>query len=149
MRSIIEPEAQQEVERRLDSLHADSPRQWGTMTPAQMLLHCRKQIGLGTGEVRSRSMFPRPVQWLAKQTFGFRLPWSRNLPTAPAMVSTGQDGLDFQEELAALKDTVNGFVALPDSADLSGHPIFGSMDKDEWGRIIYKHLDHHLRQFGL
>jgi len=148
MKNISEPAVLEEVFQRLDALDSDTPRLWGTMTPAQMLLHCRKQIGLGTGEVRSKRLYPAPIQWLIKQTIGFLIPWSKNLPTAPAMVSTKEDGLDFQTELTELKNTINGFVALPENAALSGHPIFGNMTKEEWGRIIYKHLDHHLRQFG-
>ncbi|MCF8257537.1 MAG: DUF1569 domain-containing protein [Flavobacteriales bacterium] len=148
MKNINDPQVLQEVFQRLDALDPDTPHLWGTMTVAQMLLHCRKQVGLGTGDVKSKKLYPAPLQWLIKHTVGFLIPWSRNLPTAPAMVSTKEDGLDFQTELSALKNIVNQFIALPENAALSGHPIFGSMTKDEWGRIIYKHLDHHLHQFG-
>lgn len=148
MKNISEPAVLQEIMGRLDALDSDTPRLWGTMTVSQMLKHCRLQIGLGTGAVRSKAMLPGFIQWLAKQTFGFRLPWSKNLPTAPAMVSSKDDGLDFENELRQLRETLHNFAALPPSAKLSGHPIFGSMSKDEWGRIIYKHLDHHLAQFG-
>ncbi len=133
---------------RLAAVTTESPRQWGTMSPAEMLLHCRKQIGLGTGEVPAKAMFPSPIQWLAKQTFGFTLPWKRNLPTAPEMVARGQDGLDVGQERDALVQVIQDFNRLPDDAVLSGHPIFGRMTKAEWGCIIQKHLDHHLRQFG-
>jgi hypothetical protein len=148
MNNISESEVFNEVFHRLDALDHDTPRLWGTMTVTQMLKHCRLQIGLGTGAVKSKGMFPGFIQWLAKQSFGFRLTWSKNLPTAPAMVSSKDDGLDFNTELTQLKEVVTAFVALPENAALSGHPIFGNMTKEEWGRIIYKHLDHHLRQFG-
>lgn len=148
MKNISEPTVLQEVFQRLDALEYETPQLWGTMTAPQMLLHCSKQIGLGTGEVRSKKLYPAPIQWLIKLTVGFLIPWAKNLPTAPAMVSTKEDGLEFQTELAALKHSINDFVALPDNASLAGHPIFGSMTKEEWGRIIYKHIDHHLRQFG-
>jgi hypothetical protein len=148
MRSITDPAAHASIIARLISITPLTARVWGRMTPAQMLLHCRNQIGLGTGDVSAKAMFPSPVQWLAKQTFGFVLPWSRNLPTAPEMVAYGHDGLDFNGEMNALRDSISAFVALPEDAHLEGHPIFGKMSKDEWGKIIYKHLDHHLRQFG-
>jgi hypothetical protein len=28
------------------------------------------------------------------------------------------------------------------------HPFFGKMNTDEWNALMFKHLDHHLRQFG-
>jgi len=148
MKSITDPACEAAILSRLAAIKADAPRVWGTMTPAQMLLHCRKQIGLGTGEVSSKAMYPSFIQWMAKQTFGFIIPWSRNLPTAPEMVAYGNDGLDFNAEMQALCTAVTAFNALPDDASLSGHPIFGKMTKEEWGRVIHKHLDHHLRQFG-
>lgn len=148
MRTITNSATETAILSRLAVVQPDSPRVWGTMTPAQMLLHCRKQIGLGTGKVAAKAMFPSFIQWLAKQTFGFRLSWSRNLPTAPEMVAYGNDGLDFGEEMSALRDTISAFIALPENAQMEGHPIFGKMTKEEWGKIIYKHLDHHLRQFG-
>lgn len=149
MRNIADNEAFDEVKQRLAALDADTARLWGTMTPAQMLMHCRLQIGLGTGAVRSKPMFPKVVQWLAKQSFGFRLKWKRDLPTAPAMVATTHDGLDISAEREALLATISDFIGRDEQAALSGHPIFGNMSKAEWGRIIYKHLDHHLRQFGV
>jgi hypothetical protein len=149
MKNIADTTDFNAVIQRINALTSDAPRLWGTMTPAQMLLHCRIQIGFGTGEVKSKKLYPAPIQWLIKQTVGFRIPWSKNLPTAPAMVSTAKDGLDFETEKAALQATIAHFAHLPTDATLAGHPIFGAMNKDEWGRIIYKHLDHHLRQFGV
>jgi len=149
MKNIAEPTHLAEIKRRIEALQNDSPRKWGTMSPAQMLLHCRLQIELGTGEVKSKKLYPAPIQWIVKHTVGFRIPWSRNLPTAPAMVSTKNDGLDFATEKAALLKTIAQFTSLSGDAPLTGHPIFGTMNKEEWGHIIYKHLNHHLRQFGV
>ena len=149
MKSIADSELNSEINRRIELLKVDTARLWGTMTPAQMLLHCRLQIGLGTGEVKSINLYPAPIQWIVKHTVGFHIPWSRNLPTAPAMVSTKNDGLDFTTEKTVLLQIITQFTSLSVDSTLSGHPIFGAMNKEEWGRIIYKHLDHHLRQFGV
>lgn len=149
MKNIADSEQNSEIIRRIELLKVDTARLWGTMTTAQMLLHCRLQIGLGTGEVKSKQLYPAPIQWIVKHTVGFRIPWSRNLPTAPAMVSTKKDGLDFATEKASLLKTIVQFTSISVDTSLSGHPIFGAMTKEEWGRIIYKHLDHHLQQFGV
>ena len=29
------------------------------------------------------------------------------------------------------------------------HPKFGPLTQSEWGRLAWKHRDHHLRQFGV
>ncbi len=29
------------------------------------------------------------------------------------------------------------------------HPFFGNLNSEEWDTLNWKHLDHHLRQFGV
>ena len=143
MKSIQDKGTLDEVVNRINVLKGTEQRLWGTMTVSQMLAHCTKQLEMGTGAIPTRSMFPKPIQWLAKQTFGFKLPWSRNLPTAPEMVARKE--VDFDNERTRLLETIDLFLK---TESLGLHPIFGNMTKEEWCKIAYKHLDHHLRQFG-
>lgn len=144
MKSIQDNETVVEVVNRINCLKGTEQRLWGTMTVSQMLVHCRKQLELGTGEIPGKPMFPKPILWLVKQLFGFRIPWSKNLPTAPEMVASKE--ADFEIERKNLLRSIETFRK---SENFGVHPIFGEMDKSEWGKIAYKHLDHHLRQFGV
>jgi hypothetical protein len=149
MKNILDPQVFAEVNLRIDRLKADTARQWGTMSPAQMLWHCRQQVGVGTGELKVKNMFPAPVSWLLKKTFAGRVPFGKGMSTIPGIEAGAREGLHFENEKAALKTDLAAFIKLPTESILKTHPIFGTMTDDDWGQIIYKHLDHHLRQFGL
>jgi hypothetical protein len=143
MRTLLQPSDFESIVERLNSLDGTDKRLWGTMSESQMLEHCRKQIEMAIGKIPTKPLFPRPLQWLTKITFGYYLPWPKNLITAPEMVARSEDKLEI--ELEKLLVAVSAFV---EAEKLYPHPIFGNLTKEDWGLIIYKHLDHHLRQFG-
>lgn len=143
MRTLLQPSDYEYVLTRLNALNGSENRLWGTMTESQMLAHCRKQIEMALGEIPTKPMFPRPIQWLSKITFGYYIPWSKNLVTAPEMIA--KDDVLFDAEHEQLLSLITEFM---EAKELFPHPIFGNMTKADWGLIIYKHLDHHLRQFG-
>jgi len=59
------------------------------------------------------------------------------------------DARDFERERAALKAQIQRFVEVARAGKLhSSHPFFGPMTRDDWDCIQWKHVDHHLRQFG-
>jgi hypothetical protein len=128
---------------RLNSLDGSESSQWGMMSESQMLEHCRKQIEMAIGKIPIKPLFPRPLQWLTKITFGYYIPWPKNLITAPEMVAKSEEEIEI--ELEKLLVVVSAFL---EAEKLYPHPIFGNLTKEDWGLIIYKHLDHHLRQFG-
>ena len=143
MRTLGQPHDLEFITKRLNSLKGSELRLWGTMTEGQMLLHCRRQIEMAIGKIPTKPLFPRPIQWLTKITFGYCIPWPKNLLTAPEMVS--KDETVFEFELEKLLGLITQFV---EGVEFHPHPIFGNLTKEDWGLIIYKHLDHHLRQFG-
>lgn len=143
MRTLLHPSDFESIVERLNSLNGSEKRLWGTMTESRMLEHCRKQIEMAIGKISTKPLFPRPLQWLTKITFGYYIPWPRNLITAPEMVAKSEEKLDV--ELEKLLVVVSAFL---EAEKLYPHPIFGNLTKEDWGLIIYKHLDHHLRQFG-
>lgn len=143
MRTLLQPSDFESIVERLNSLDGSEMRLWGTMTESQMLEHCRRQIEMAIGKIPTNPLFPRPLQWLTKITFGYYIPWPKNLITAPEMV--GKSEAEFEVELEKLLAVVSAFLEVE---KLHPHPIFGNLTKEDWGLIIYKHLDHHLRQFG-
>jgi hypothetical protein len=72
----------------------------------------------------------------------------RNSPTARELIITGDP--DFAKERARLSELIDLLVAAaPAGCTSHPHPFFGRLKPDEWGILMYKHLDHHLRQFGV
>jgi acyl transferase domain-containing protein len=138
-----------EIVGRLQKLHADSPRQWGTMSAAQMLRHCRAQIEFilqpnPKAKVYKTLLRFAPARWVAL----YLLPWGKNLKTAPEMDVNKQltDTGSFAHEQHTLLQRLQELYATDKVQAI--HPLLGNMGKQQWGRVVWKHLDHHLRQFG-
>jgi hypothetical protein len=147
MKSLFEPEAFSEIKKRLANLTENSPKQWGKMTHAQMLHHCQGPLNI-TLEKNDYGIKPN---WLARLFFKKSLysdkPWSKGLPTAKFLRET-QDR-DFKTEKANLEALLDEFEANRDRTDWKPHPGFGKFTREQYGKMHYKHLDHHFRQFGV
>jgi hypothetical protein len=143
MKNFFDDAELKSITERLNGLDGNEKRLWGKMTLSQMLRHCRLQLEMGLNVIPSKAQFPASIQWLTKQTVGFLIPWPRNLITAPEMVV--KDDAEFVHERSLLLQRITETV---ENDDIGSHPFFGQMNKEEWGKVVYKHLDHHLKQFG-
>ena len=147
MKSLFDQEAIAEIRQRLDNLSEDSQRQWGKMTPGQMLHHCQGPFNIMLG----KNDYGMKPNWLAQLLFKKSLyndkPWRKNLPTAKFLRET--EPRDFNDSKEGLLSLLTAFEGERDRSDWAPHPAFGKFTKQQWGQMQYKHLDHHLRQFGI
>lgn len=133
---------------RLARVDPATPPRWGRMNAGQMLHHLAEaqRMALGDLEVRPRvKWFFRT--WLARYLFIRLLPIPKGVPTAPELVS--RDSFDFDSERMRLTETLTRFASVPGAGRGPEHPLFGVLSWPEWGLLQYKHVDHHLRQFGV
>lgn len=149
MKNLFDPAAVAEVKQRLTGLRPESPRQWGTMNAAQAVAHCCVGLEMGVGEIRpKRALIGRLLGRIIKPlALGNEKPMRRNTPTVPQMVVSDARELDAERQrLIALIDR---FAAGgPAGCTTHPHSFFGPLTPQEWAVLMYKHLDHHLRQFG-
>lgn len=149
MKSLFEPRAHQEILNRLNKLKSTTKPQWGTMTVNQMVKHCHApiQVAMGTKELNANLGFmKRLIFKLFKSSLYNDRPWKEGIPTAPEYVVRDQP--EFKVEKGTLVELVNEFHGLKNKTDWVAHPLFGRLTPEQWGKAQYKHLDHHLRQFG-
>jgi len=133
---------------RLDRLPSAARRIWGKMDAAQMLAHSSAALEVATGDApRSQMFLGRFLAPFIKGRILGETPLSKDSPTDPGFIVTGPR--DFAKEKARLTALVNRFCdAGPSVADGRIHSFLGRLTGEEWGRMMWKHLDHHLRQFG-
>lgn len=120
------------------------------MTPAQAVAHCAGSLEMALGERKPpRMLVGRVLGWAIKPlALGNDAPMRPNSPTVPELVM--KDDLDLERERPRLLALIDRFCA-GGAAGCTTHPhsFFGRMTPDEWAVLMYKHLDHHLRQFGV
>jgi len=150
MKNIFNEADNKEILQRIEKLTPASKPLWGIMTVDQMLAHCAKGAKMPTGEIKTAPV-PFPISLLGmlfKSKVLAEGPLRKNSPTAKELKVT--DPRDFEREkanfIAAVKKLGEGEKVVPPG---SKHPFFGKMSPKEWGRINYKHADHHLSQFGV
>jgi hypothetical protein len=149
MKTIFDDADRASLLQRLGALHADTPRLWGKMNAAQMVTHCARALETGTGDrpMKQKLIGKILMPFIRKSILGEK-PFSRNGPTDPSFVVA--DEREFSTERQKLIDLIDKFVQRgSDAAGQETHAFFGTMTGQEWGELTYKHIDHHLQQFGL
>jgi Protein of unknown function (DUF1569) len=139
-----------ELINRINKLTPASQPQWGKMSVAQMLAHCNV-----TYEMVYEDKHPKPsgfkkflLKAFVKSIVVNEKPYKKNNPTAPQFVIT--DDKDFDKEKKRMIDYINKTQQLGGAYfnNKESHS-FGSLTTAEWNNMFYKHLDHHLTQFGV
>ncbi|MGB4844475.1 MAG: DUF1569 domain-containing protein [Ferruginibacter sp.] len=149
MKNLFDKETYTEIISRLNSLTPQTERQWGKMNVAQMLAHCKEAFKVPLNDRKMpRMLIGVLMGWAFKNKLYNDDPWKKNLPTAPNFII--KDERDFEKEKQELTDLINRFHSGgPEKVGRFPHPMFGTYTYDQWGKAMYKHLDHHLNQFGI
>ena len=149
MKNLFDKNAYNEITNRINTLTPQSQRQWGKMEVAQMLAHCKEAFKVPLSDKKMpRSIMGLLIGWVFKSKLHNDDPWKRNLPTAPNFII--KDERDFEKEKQELSALIYQFHnGGPDKVGLFPHPMFGTFTTEQWGKSMYKHLDHHLMQFGV
>lgn len=149
MENIFDPKANQNIIDRINKLMPITLSQWGKMTVSQMLEHCQQPIKVPFGllELKPNWMsffFGKSVkkQMLAQGAL------RKDLPTVKEFRILREP--NFEQAKSELIQLVERFAKEGHaSIKVTKHPFFGEMTMEEWGILQWKHLDHHLRQFGV
>ncbi len=150
MKNIFLPNTTAETIARIDQLNADSKPVWGKMNAAQMFAHCAVAY-----EMVYTDKHPAPGGFMKFMLKAFvkkgvvnEVNYKRNLRTAPQFIIANER--DFEAEKATLVGYIKRTQELgADHFDGKVNMSFGVMAVEEWNNLFYKHLDHHLRQFGV
>lgn len=151
IKNIFEKAVSDEIINRIELLTSSSSPQWGKMSVDQMLAHCNVayRYAFHPEEFKKPNAFKKfLLKTIIKGFITNDKPYSKNGPTAPDFVITATK--DFEKEKQILIDYINktqqfGTNHFEGLENIS----FGKMTANEWSNLFYKHLDHHLKQFGV
>ena len=149
MKSIFNLADNNEFIARINSLESSTPAQWGKMNASQMLVHLSHGIDLAIG---NKKLKRKLIGFLFGGRFKKKLVtpelFAKNLPTDKSFIVHGTP--DFDSSKAQLIELVQLLQQKgPACLTKETHPFFGTLKPSEWDALAVKHLDHHLRQFGV
>ncbi len=137
-----------------ESLAGNETGKWGKMNAQQMIEHTAAFFLVSAGKLKFDLV--TPAEHLPKyKEFLLSDKEFRENTKAPANV-IGEETLPLRyatmaEALQNLKEAITGFEQYfeKDPNQLTMHPVFGELNFEEWVLLHYKHVTHHLKQFGL
>ena len=147
MKSMWQEETRREMLERLALLSPNRQAGWGTMTAPLMVAHVTQSFRSAIGElpVKSKKL---PLRYSPlKELIIYWLPFPKNAPTAPELLAL--EPANWAEDVARLQDLMRRFAAKDPKSVFPEHAAFGRLSGAQWGILMYRHTDHHLRQFGV
>jgi hypothetical protein len=148
MATVHDAAVRDDLKRRVQSLRPNAPRLWGKMSVDQMLWHVNESFRLALGEARFQPIrvppLPKPlIRWVV-----LNVPWPKGrAPTYVEMVA--RETYDFAAEQRRCLEFVDRMAAQRIDGDWPDSPTLGAMSGTHWSQLQAKHLEHHLRQFGV
>ncbi|MDO6430249.1 DUF1569 domain-containing protein [Flavitalea sp. BT771] len=148
MKTILDKITRDELIRRINTLNESCTAQWGKMNIGQMVDHCIRYEEMILGRIKCKRSFLGLLfgRVALKSLIKDESPIRQNMPTSPEI----RVKENFSGDIASGKEKwialMEEFCRLPNQDFL--HPFFGRMTKEQVGRLSYKHMDHHLRQFN-
>ncbi len=153
MKSIIEKSELEKIIQRINNLQVDSKNLWGKMTAHQMLCHVSDPIRDILGIRQTEPVTPPEMREQIKAMVLVEEDWAYNLPTFTPYLQDESGGgtipKDFEDDRKNLIEMLNQFFNTADDFTFHPHAGLGMLTKDEYGKYIWKHADHHLRAFGV
>ena len=147
VKNLFDPSVKQEILDRINKLTSQTQRQWGKMNVSQMLAHVQMPIRIAFGTHQPKGSFLlRLIGPLFKSKLWDENPYKRSLPTDPTFIMTNSEK-EFENEKSALLELIDIFSE--ERLVNEKHPVFGKLTKVNWSKATWKHLDHHLKQFGV
>ncbi|AWP27934.1 hypothetical protein PVOR_16394 [Paenibacillus vortex V453] len=149
MKNIFNPTDMTEILNRIDRLSPLSQPLWGKMNVTQMLAHNSAFQDIASGITNlPRGWLGMVVGRFARPVLYNEKPVPRNMSSIPEILIA--DPRDFETEREQLKEKIILFQQNgTEKCTSHPHPFFGKLTPEQWGKGIYKHLDHHLKQFGV
>lgn len=151
MKNLFNAQDAIELQHRLQKLTPTAQPKWGRLTATTVLCHLADPLRVALGEktaepLRAPLRLPgisHAVVWV--------LPWPKGAPTAPEFLPGGgmTEATTFAGDKRALEEVLQKFCRTPSDAALQPNPVFGKLSRRAWGRLMWRHLNHHLQQFGL
>jgi hypothetical protein len=147
MNSIFDQTANDDMIARINKLTPESQALWGKMSVDQMLKHTNQALIVAFGENTIKVNFLLRLLGRMMKNKVFNAEFKKNSPTAPEFIF--KESYDFEASKKELITNYSRFAKGHESIKITNHPFWGKMTFEDWDKLMWNHVDHHLRQFGV
>ncbi len=150
MKNIFDATVSEEVIQRINALKTDTQPKWGKMSADQMLAHCNVTYELvyDPKTPKAKGFKKWMLKTFVKNIVVSEKPYKKNSRTAPEFLIS--DSKNFEAEKDRLIDYIKQTQTLgAEHFEGKESHSFGELPAKDWNNMFYKHLDHHLNQFGV
>jgi hypothetical protein len=143
--TLLDRDDREGIARRLRAVRPDAAAAWGRLTAPLMLCHLADQMRVAVGDVPAKPTHTFLMRTLVKSLVvntAMKPPRGRAM-TAPEMLASKPT--TWEADIAAIIDLME---RVGKGTSNAVHPAFGPLTPEQWGRLCWKHMDHHLTQFG-
>jgi uncharacterized protein DUF1569 len=116
------------------------------MSATEMVTHLGDSLRMAIGELPCAPKTTPLRYFPIKQLVVYWAPWPKGAPTAPELIARAP--ASWTTEITGLTALVDRVAARGPDGPFAEHPAFGALTGRAWGVLMYRHIDHHLRQFG-
>ena len=146
MKSIWQDEDRRAINERVGKLAWDRRAEWGKFTAPKMICHLAESLKMAMGDLK---VAPRrvPIRYPPlKQFIVYLAPFPKGVPTAPELLARAPS--EWTNDVADVQALLARAGSSRTTDTWPEHPAFGKLSRRAWGVLIYRHMDHHLKQFG-
>lgn len=147
MKSIYNSNDNQELVNRINQINSESKPLWGKMSADQMCEHCllTSNVAFGKQELKINFLIKLVGKMMKNKVFNSE--FKKNSPTAPEFIV--KNSVDLDKSKAELIKNIQLLQNGQKNITVMNHPFWGKMTYEDWDKLMYNHMDHHLKQFGV
>ena len=151
MKNILNEGDRNDLIVRINNLSENDQRLWGKMNVNQMVCHSTDQLRMSMNEIKTTYNGNKLKETLLKRLVLNGMPIPKGKAETAKEIKQGEGGTpptNLRNDIKSFITQINKFDSNFKNSQITKHPTFGDMNKKEWARLAYVHIDYHLRQFG-
>ena len=149
MQNLLNPGDYDLLVQRINTISSLSENLWGRMNVNQMVIHLKDQLDIALGHMPAKAQGPDLFHTIIGRYLAlYVVPWRKGKLITPSEMDADRKGMvitNFESDKHLLLIRMKEFK---DATTFAPHPFFGKLSKRDWGRLAWKHINHHLLQFG-
>ena len=151
MKNILNEKDKATLLNRINSISENDKGLWGEMNVNQMVCHITDQLRISINEIKTVYIGTILKETLLKRLVLLGMPIPKGKAETAREIKQGDGGTpptNLRNDIKSLIYEINKFDSKFKQTQITKHPTFGNMGKKEWARLVYIHINYHLKQFG-